>query len=354
MRNVVILCTKLNEGGAERFAVNLANSLVKDENRVYLVTGPQGKDEYKLDPHVVRVPLISNNKNLITDAVKIRSFCIEKKINTLIAINLFPNFVACLANVNLKTKVVITERNAPGYLKLSLKTRFLKKILYWMADQYVFQTEGAKNCYNKKIRNNSVVIQNPVKTGIPFKEKRDNKEIVAVGRLENQKNYPCLIEAFSLIHKTHPDFILRIFGEGTLKDELTNLCKEKGLIDVVVFEGFCFDIHDRIKQAQIYVLSSDFEGMPNSLMEAMAMGFPVISTDCPTGGPRELINDGENGFLVSVGDSIGLANKISYLIDNPCERERVAQQAMNIRNTHSEESIVAIWKKEVLTDVIKQ
>ena len=104
-------------------------------------------------------------------------------------------------------------------------------------------------------------------------------------------------------------------------------------------------MHDQIKDSAIYVLSSDFEGMPNSLMEAMSMGFPVISTDCPCGGPAELIQNGKNGILVPVGDSDKMAMEINRLIEEPGECLKLGKNAMKIGQTHSQDVIVQQWLK---------
>ena len=163
-----------------------------------------------------------------------------------------------------------------------------------------------------------------------------------------QKNYPLLLSAFSKISKKHPDYKLRIFGQGIVLPELQKLVLDLGIVNNVTFEGFCANVHESIKNSDIFVLSSDFEGMPNALLEAMAMGFPVISTDCPAGGPAELIKNEENGILVPVGDEEKLVKALEKMIDNVTLKEKVSNAAKEISVTHSVENIVKIWKSVLL------
>jgi len=160
-----------------------------------------------------------------------------------------------------------------------------------------------------------------------------------------QKNYPLLLEAFAEVHKHYPEYILRIFGQGKEQTALEALCEKLNVQNSVVFEGFCLDVHEQIKDASFFVMSSDFEGMPNSLMEAMAMGFPVVCTDCPAGGPRELIEHMKNGVLVPVGDVKKLCQILFMLIENNDLCNTIANEAKNIRETHSIALILRKWIK---------
>jgi glycosyltransferase involved in cell wall biosynthesis len=183
------------------------------------------------------------------------------------------------------------------------------KYLYKKADGFVFQTEDAAKYFEGIIKCDSKIIPNPINPKFikePYKGERE-KNIVTVGRLESQKNQKMLIEAFGKIESKYPEYSLLIYGDGSKKEELQDLIKEKGLENKVILKGKIDDVENVIDKAKMFVLSSDYEGMPNALMEAMALGLPCISTDCPCGGPRYLMENGKSGLLVPVGNSDAMA-----------------------------------------------
>lgn len=341
---IAFINTSINGGGAERATVNLANGFCKlDDMEIFLFTGKKKENEYKIDPEIKRFCILQ--EHLIKDIFVLRKLLKSKKIDIAIGMGIYSNFCVCLANFGLKTKMVISERNSPLHDHLSKKSKLLRFLVYRNADAYVFQTQEAKNFYSKSIQKRGCVIHNPIRPDLPIKTDMNRKEIVAVGRLMPQKNYEMLLHAIKKVHDRHSEFTLRIFGEGRSLNDLERLVSNIGLKDIVKFEGFTLDVHEQIKDSAIYVMSSDFEGMPNSLMEAMAMGFPVISTDCPCGGPGELIKNGENGVLIPVGDFKRMAEKIIQLIENPEKCSKLGNNAMKIKETHSQDVIISQWVK---------
>lgn len=341
--NIAFVNQSLSGGGAERATVNLANGLcAKEDINVFVITGIKKDNDYKLSDKVKRTCLITNK--LSSDSKQIKKYLIDNKIDVAVGMGIYANFCLCMINSRkTKTKIVISERNSPKHDHISQKSRLLRFLIYRRADGYVFQTKQAQKFYSKKIQSRSTVIHNPVKTDLPYRTDKHNKEIVAVGRLMPQKNYDLLLRAFSELRKRNKDYILRIFGEGKEEERLRNLCKDLGIENVTRFEGFCTNVHEKIKDSDIFVMSSDFEGMPNSLMEAMAMGFPVISTDCPCGGPAELIINGENGLLTSVGNIDNLTECILNFVNNTGLKYKLSENAVEIRNTHSIDAIVSKW-----------
>ena len=218
--------------------------------------------------------------------------------------------------------------------------------LYPQANGFVFQTKEAQNYFKDSIKNNSVIIPNPISDDFLNEtyEPIRRKEIVAIGRLNPQKNHKLLINAFKLVHQKFPDYILKIYGKGILQEELSLQIKELYLEEAVFLMGEVEHVNQILKGAGMFVLSSNSEGMPNALMEAMAMGLPVVSTDCPCGGPRFLIQDGVNGFLTDVGNIQALANKIIILLENPQLAERFALNAMNIIEHIKPERVYNQWR----------
>lgn len=209
-----------------------------------------------------------------------------------------------MAITGLHIPLIYSERNDPNRVNQRKVDKIYRKIVEHRADEFVFQTTGAQKCYPKKVQKRSVVILNPLDvTGFPTHDFTvEKKEIVTVGRLEPQKNQKLLINAFSELAKDFPDYTLIIYGEGSLRNELENYIISKGLQSKVVLPGVKNNIQEYIKDASLFVLSSDYEGIPNALIEAMAIGLPCVSTDCSPGGARELI-----------ADEAGRISQITYL-----------------------------------------
>lgn len=329
-------------GGAERFATLLSAGLVERNNDVRLLTGAKQEEEYDLSPAVKR-EILYCKRSYLKNACYLHKYNKYNSIDVCISIGIYANLVAVLSSANSSTKFVLSERNDPQHDKLSWRSKLLRKLLFWKGDGFVFQTQDAKSFYSKRIQAKGIVIPNPVSDCLPMRSNKHNKEIVSVGRLMPQKNYKLLLNSFALVVKRHPDYKLRIFGQGKMEAELVSLVRRLHIERNVFFEGFTKKVHELIKDSDIYILSSTYEGMPNSLIEAMAMGFPVISTDCPCGGPKSLIKNRENGLLVPVDNVTALSESISTFIENPELKEQCANKAKEIKNFLSLKNIIDKW-----------
>ena len=177
----------------------------------------------------------------------------------------------------------------------------------------------------------------------PFTGQRRH-EIVNFCRLNKQKNIPLLMEAFAMLLKEHPDYTLRIYGRGEEKDNLMALAKKMGLENAVIFEDFAPDVHARIRDAAMYVCSSDFEGLSNSMLEAMAIGLPCVCTDCEGGGARMMIRSGENGLLTPIGDKQAMYEAMKKLAEDPAYAARLGSEAAKLRQELSIEKIADQWE----------
>ncbi|MGB4136210.1 MAG: glycosyltransferase, partial [Microbacterium sp.] len=184
----------------------------------------------------------------------------------------------------------------------------------------VFQTRAAMEYFDDDIRRKGVIISNPLRDGLvhnsaPFASR--DKEIVSFGRLVPQKRFDVLVDAFEQFHQQRPGYRLMIFGEGDLRDTLQRQIDERGLSDTATLAGFRDDVHERIRNAAMYVLSSEVEGLPNAMLEAMALGIPSICTDCAPGGARETIEEFGSGVLVPLNDPTALSDAMVALVDEP-------------------------------------
>lgn len=241
-------------------------------------------------------------------------------------------------------RTVFCERNNPVRPDIPANIIKIRDRIYPRCNAAVFQTEEEREYYTK-LRCKTAVIPNPLKEGLPMPfEGQRRHEIVNFCRLNKQKNIPLLIDAFELLQRDYPDYTLRIYGRGEEKENLIALTREKGLEQSIFFEDFAPDVHERINDAAMFVCTSDFEGLSNSMLEALAIGLPCVCTDCAGGGARMMIRDHENGLLVPVGNVQAVYKAMKEIIENPHLAEQLSAQAANVRQQLSISRIVDQWE----------
>ena len=198
--------------------------------------------------------------------------------------------------------------------------------------------------FSERVRRKSVIIHNPVDVRVRAEEK-PKKRIVTAGRLNSQKNHEMLIRAFRIFHETHPEYTLTVYGEGELRKKLERLIEKLSLKGSVFLPGFKNGLHEEMKDAGMFVLSSDFEGLSNALMEAMMMGLAVITTDCT--GSDELVEDGRDGLVVKRGDVMMMADAMARLADDEKLRKSMAEAAFKRAADFRLNRIVMKWWREI-------
>ena len=345
----------MTKGGAERVIANLSNYLIKDYD-ISIVVTPPDRSSYELNKKINYYTL-DNNKNkygivkrTIKRMHKLKEIINKDNPDIIVSLLPEPTYRVMLVNLFLRKKVIISVRNDPNIEYSNLLKKILVKVLYSRANGFIFQTEDAKKFFSKKIQKKSVVIPNPIADEFivsPFSGERE-MTIVNVGRLTKQKNQYNLIRAFYIFQKKHDAYKLFIYGDGELKEELNNLISELRLKEKVFLKGNVDNIKESIYKSNMFVLSSDYEGMPNALMEAMALGIPCISTDCPCGGPKFLIDNEENGLLVPINDVDSLANAMDYLAENKNIAIKLGNNANKIGKELNCEKINKKWIDYIL------
>ena len=392
-KNIVIVTTNFANGGTERRASVLANEFVKKGYTVtYLVINKIFPDVvYKLDDKITLVGIsdfmeshiskkekqqaekwknkklkylskihsiaklfgindimVKRQRNILAKSEYIRAFalCNPGAIYICFGIDIYER--VCNAVKGLNCKIVFSDINAPQADGENVDERSFK--ILRKADACVFQTFDQKDCYSGYLPDNSVIIRNPITSQLPemFDGERKSK-IVNFCRIASQKNLILLADAFKLFLADYPDYILEIYGitstesARAYKEKLLKHIEDLGIQDRMFIYNAVSDIHQKICDSKIYVSSSDYEGLSNSMIEAMAMGLPCVCTDCLGGGAREMIKDGENGLLVPVKDADAMYRAMCRMVQEEGLAQRCSENAYKVRTELSVENIVNQW-----------
>jgi len=362
------LTHRLSYSGAPKMLAWIANQMSQRGHEVHVISYFTSEQMQQLDEKVIfhclqvkqnRSRLVRNSVEMARVQYKLLKILNHLAPDMIVAFSISGSFVFLGLNRMFgKHKVIISERADPyAYRGIIARIRFK---LMGCADGVVFQTEGAQTFYNgknEKIRKVSVVIPNPVIIKDVVKqnishfqfafENRDNR-VVTVGRLSlAQKRQDVLLEAFAIVRKTYPELTLTIYGDGTDKEKIQVLINRLGLDDCVKLAGVTSNVEEEICSARVFVLTSDFEGIPNALIEALSIGVPCVSTKCSPGGAEVLIKDGENGFLVPCGDTLALADRILELVQNKNVSGRFSKEGPKIAEKFSKEKIADMWEEYI-------
>ncbi|NMA66488.1 MAG: glycosyltransferase family 4 protein [Clostridiaceae bacterium] len=338
------------KGGAERVISILANRYADKGWKVDIVMLLDDICEYKINERINLISIIGNARSRIMQLPKwiygIRKYVLDYKPDRIVSFVARINLITLISCAGLEQKIVISERNDPKKDGRSFLVKYATFLLYPYSQVTVFQTKWAQSCFPITVKKRSVIIPNPISVDTLAHVKKQ-KKIVSVGRLSPQKNHSMLLDAFALVHKDYPDYTLHIYGEGELRNVLTEQINDLLLTDRVFLHGVVSNIHKKIADAEMFVLSSDYEGLSNALLEAMMMGLPCISTDCA--GSNEVIIDGENGLLVPVGNTEKLASAMKKLIENKELAANLGNNAKKSSETFCCESVIVKWE-EVIED----
>lgn len=356
---VAFFIGSLGGGGAERVTCELSNFLVKKGHKVRIIVNSEVDAGYDLESTVDIIPLLRKEErrnfvlNQIRRSSRLHSILKTDDVDCYVSMSTEGLFFLRYFSKHFKAPLILAERANPGSYPVKIKKKISK--ICKRVSGYVFQTEGAKQWYDAFLNDYQfAIIPNAVNDSIiqyNTEPVRREKKIVAVGRLIKSKNFELLINAFYKVHNMFPAYKLIIYGEGPERSALNDKVKQLNLDESVMLPGFKNPIAPEIRNAQIFALTSDCEGMPNALIEAMSLGIACVATDCPCGGPRTLIDNSVNGFLFPVGDEGMLVDLLTYLIKNDKIRENVAAQAKTIKEKLSAENIYLQWEQFIQTFV---
>ena len=319
---ILFVVRTLGYGGASKQLALLADALSKYDNEIFIYSYNADKTAQSLSSDVTFIPELKVSRNKFEEYLfsifKVRKKIREIKPHVIISWRSNAGCFSRLASIGLNVKTVFCDRTDP-YTETSIALK-ISAFICGFSYGGVFQLEKVRKYY-KRLYEKSIVIHNPIDSDmknhnlIPYKER--SKKIVHVGRFVLiQKRQDVMLDAFKVFLERNSDYTLHFYGDGCDFDYVKKLAIEKGVSNSVFFHGAVRNIPEVIKDARMLVLTSDYEGIPNVILEAFVAGVPVVSTDCSPGGARVLIDDGENGFLAPVGDAKKLAGKMSDVVGN--------------------------------------
>ena len=343
-------------GGAERVICNLASEFAARGIEATIITQASTDCGYPLHPGVQVVATKTGCRipglRLFLRCIKLRKLVKSMQPDVLISFMTMNNILALIFTVGLSVPRICSERIYPGLIK-GFRAK-LRDFTYPLSDGFVFQTQEAKDFFNEKIKQRSTIIYNPLVDNIPARSDARAKTIVTAGRLTKQKNHALLIRSFAAFHKEFPDYKLVIYGEGEQRAALQQQIAELGLEDCAFLPGASKTLLKEMTSAAMFVLSSDYEGMPNVLAEAMAIGLPCISTDCIGGGAKALIRHGVNGLLVPRGEEQPLLDAMRSLAENEALAESLGREASKLKETLSNQRITQQWLEYIRLVLARQ
>lgn len=344
----------LHKGGAERVFVNLAEYFLNHDYQIVMVTQYQKTEEYELPKGVKRVisditpqeTAKSRILNFIRRVRKLRRIWKEEQPDLVLSCAGKNNFMTIVTTMFTKTKPVVSvvgeaQEEYPGRLM-----KALANLLFPFAAGVILQTERSRSFFSDRVGKTAVILPNSLNPQFlrPLYSGEREKRIVAVGRLDANKNHEMIIRAWAKLAEKYPDYTITIYGEGELHEYLQKLAISLGLSGKIFLPGIIPDVAKEIERAALFLLTSYSEGVSNALIEAMALGLPVIATDVPSGGTVELIRHGENGWIIPTGDERALTEAIDKLLSNPDLAKELGYQAYQLQERFSPEQVNRKWR----------
>lgn len=356
MKNIVFITGGLGFGGAEKMLCFVASQLSLRGYSVSVINLNSVSDYAKvklqnLEEKIMVFEIEDSGKRGLRRFEQIKQTAkIAKKVNAdiIVGFTAMPNFIAKTVGMLFHIPSIMSERGDPF---ITWGSSFADKVMLHFINRSaggVFQTEGAKVFYSEGLQKRGRVIPNPIfiKGNVPITDYKDReKTVVSVGRLDiYQKRYDIMLKAFAIFSKKHPEYILKLYGNGSDVEKIKDMINELNLKDKVMLMGLTKNAMSDISEDGMFIITSDFEGISNSLLEAMAVGLPCVSTDHSPGGAKMLITHGENGLLAPVEDFEALANAMCEFAENPELAEKCGNNAREVISRFAPEKIIDMWE----------
>ena len=354
---ILIVINEIKCSGVSKIVCWLSNSLSEKGNEVYLYSFMGDDDFYSVNSNVIRIKdnITANNRLIRTHRlIKIlKNLNHQRKIDVSIAFSPITSLAVVFSCIGFKTKSIVAERNDP-YLDKSFIANICRK-MYRFADGAVFQSKGAAAYFPISLRNRSRIISNPVTCCKQIKDYSERKNVIAhISRLDiHQKRQDLLIESFKMISDSFPEYVLKIYGDGNDRALLEELSKDYNISEKVEFCGKTSNTYQVLSECKLFLFTSDFEGMPNVLLEAIATATPVVTTNYSPGGADDLITANCCGYVVKRGDANSIADCVCGLLNDEESLRLFSKNAYIASNSYSPNVISDIWES-YLIEVVKR
>lgn len=356
--HVAVILSTLRGGGAEKVATDVANYWTSRGRRVSIITiDVITEDRYPLDQRVQRLGLgLLRDSRSLAAALwnnrlrvhRLRRAIRDSTARQVVSFTDITNVTTLLACRGLNVEVIVCERTDPRRHRLGRIWSSLRGRTYGRARAIVVQTRSVAAWAAAQGWGRPIYV---IPNAAPSLSEDQDREIrnpatqlvaVALGRLSPEKGFDLLIESFAEIAAAHPQWQLRIYGEGSERANLSKLAQERGVSDKVWFGGWTSNAEQALRSSDLFILPSRYEGFPNALLEAMAVGLPCISFDCDS-GPREIIRHEIDGLLVPAGDVRQLAHALERLMSDGNLRKRLGEKAREVRQRFSRNLFYRRW-----------
>lgn len=341
----------LGSGGAERVVSLLANQMSAMGHQIEIVCLKFNEVYYQVDSAVKVTLAMQQTRNRFTELFWLRKYVKKERPDVVIA---FTEGVYCFtiaALLGTKIPVIASERLDPS--AMTWKRNLLKRLFLPYADWLVVQTQSIKNYFPESIQRKTSIVYNPVNENV-FRqsENAENREnrVISVGRLYPQKNQQMMIRAFAQIADRFPDWQLLIYGEGPLRNSLELLVNSLGLDGRVLLPGRTDHVIEELRKSKIFCMSSDYEGMSNSMIEAICVGLPIVTTN--VSGTEDLVQEGISGFVTGIGDADGMARALEKLMEDDGLIRQMGDNCLKMKPQFLLDTVVEKWM-ELIRNVQK-
>lgn len=349
---LTFVTSTLHAGGSERVMSLLANTFAQKGYEVEIIC---------INKHLVFYPIDEKVKvwfaedevkspSILKKVLWLRNHIKNDRPDVVIAFMLEVYCVTLASLIGVSVPVISSERIDPHFFGRA------KGLLRWLllrrTTHLVVQTVRIKDFYSAKLQSRTTIIPNPVTDKVfSLTPTLKQKRIIAVGRLAYQKNYPMMFRAFAKVHHDFPDWQLVVYGNGPQKEEIRGVIERLGMEGHIILAGKSDHVVEEMNKSSLFVMSSDYEGMSNALLEAVCVGLPVISTD--VSGAKDLITEGVNGYIVPVGNERALTLALSSMLSSPEKMDEMGRQSKALAPRFREEQIVGQWE-ELIKKVVRQ